>query len=103
MKAGQFAGLDAFPEDFTKIILQDFESHGRSIALTNRGGDGGNLRRRKRKDISTAKGQGDSRKVIWGKNCFDVSRVPAVENPEGTSFPQAKLGYPTGSVLTLRC
>ncbi len=31
-KAGQFARFDALPQDFTKIILQDFELHGRSIA-----------------------------------------------------------------------
>lgn len=32
-EAGQLAGFDAIPEDVAKIILQDFELHGRSIAL----------------------------------------------------------------------
>jgi len=35
VEAGEFAGFDSLPEDFTKIILQDFELHGRSIALGN--------------------------------------------------------------------
>jgi len=33
MEAGEFAGFDALPEDFSKVILQDFEPHARSIAL----------------------------------------------------------------------
>jgi hypothetical protein len=36
VEAGQFACFDAIPEDLAKIILQDFELHGRSIAPPNR-------------------------------------------------------------------
>jgi len=39
VKAGEFSGFDALPEDFSKVILQDFELHGRSIALGK--GEGG--------------------------------------------------------------
>lgn len=35
MEPGQVACFDAVPKDLTKIILQDFELHGRSIALAN--------------------------------------------------------------------
>ncbi len=35
VKAGKFSSFDALPEDFTKVILQDFELHGRSIAPGN--------------------------------------------------------------------
>ena len=31
-KPGEFACFDAVPKNFTKIFLQDFELHGRSIA-----------------------------------------------------------------------
>jgi len=37
-EACQFPCIDSVPKNFSKIILQDFELHGRSIALENEGG-----------------------------------------------------------------
>jgi hypothetical protein len=55
VKAGEFAGFDALPEDFTKIILQDFELHGRSIALGYRGEPRGEMLTNKKKRASITK------------------------------------------------
>ena len=33
-ESGKFTCFDALPEDFTEVLLQYFELHGRSIALS---------------------------------------------------------------------
>jgi len=40
-ESGEFPCCDAFPENFSEIVLQNFELHGRSIALGSEGGVSG--------------------------------------------------------------
>ena len=65
VQAGQFAGFDALPKDFAKIILQDFELHGRSIAPANRGALNGRSSSGEEKKAYTTKGTRVHEGFVW--------------------------------------